>query len=476
MSFRALLLATIGTATAILAACAVIFLATDRHVAPAVFLPLHGTVAVFQNVHVQDVQRFQTMFPILTALPSTPDIVHIAIVQLPTGAYGWVLFPVEKNGDLHVSLPAKPGLFGFVTSGQPELTALLKEEKNRLSASAPYATLARHVGRVAWAFIDLQGVQTLSHDDRRIAALAGVDRFAGIVLDTRPRFIAYNEHLPTSVTLSPVILPSQPLEAVIAVNRPAVLWQALLQNATPTEKLVLETRAATAVQRFISSDVSLTYDLLPLLDRNMTLMIGAPIAGQTSFLLRGTASSRDLLAATILRMHQHAASMTSGSQVVNHTFDPKDGFSFRGLEATPGDMNIQQKNVAGWDVRITGSGASEGLSTATMGTQFLTSNNAALLSSVLESTSTLPVASVGVGRSVVAAGRTSAPWLNQLLSPPLSTGLLQALFPTLLTGNIQMDWSITRDGPLLTFQIDPAPGQTMQSSSIQAGSGVQRKL
>ncbi len=473
VSFRALLLAVAGSALAILVLFVGIYLLSDRQLAPSTYLPQAATVAVFHRVQASELRRFSPLFPILNTVPATTEPVHVALVRLPSGALGWAMFPLRKYDTLTLSPQAgTPLRDGVVTSGQPELAALLAGTKDRLSASVPYATLKGKFSTEPWGFIDTQGLpQTFSARDRRSAALLGIDRYVGLSLQAgTPTLMAYN---PRAAALSATIAtPPVPANAgqTLFVSRPRGLWTALRASVTPEEQMILDARAATLVRASLGSDVSLSYDLLPLFERGMLLAAGPRSATGTAFVLRGTAPSAETFAAIAARLHRERAA--GGGRLIEKTFDPKQGFSFRGLVADDAASDPLPAQHGSWTVLATRDSTGRLLITAQRDAAFVFSNDASFMEPYLKdddaSAWLLP-------RGALAAGQTSPAWLQSALAP-LSSSLARALLPGMFDGDATLRWSVTREGSTLVFRTETPPVSGAPSAERAAGSGSQTGL
>ncbi len=474
VSFRAILLAVAGSALAVIALLTGIYLLSDRQLAPSTYLPQAATVAVFHQGESTDLHRYSSLFPVLDTVPAATEPVHVALVQLPSGTLGWVMFPLQKYATLTLSPQAgTPLRDGIVTSGQPELTALLADTKDRLSAFAPYATLKGKLSTQPWAFIDTQRLpQTFSANDRRSAALLGIDRYAGLTVRAdAPTLMAYNPRAAIfSAPNASLAIPAN-AEQILYVGRPRPLWSSLRASVTPEEQMILDARAATLVRASIGNDISVPYDLLPLLEDGMLLAIGPRSATGGAFVLRGTAPNAESLTTIMTRLHRERAGQ-GGARVVEKTFDAKQGFSFRGLAARSNESDPLPEQRGSWEILVTRGTTGHSLITAQRDADFLFGNDALFLERFLDGD---PQSDWTLPRNTFAAGQTSPTWLQSTLAP-LSSTLLQTLLPRAFDGSAPLRWSVAREGNVLIFHTETLPIAKAPSAERTAGTGAQTGL
>ena len=152
------------------------------------------------------------------------------------------------------------------------------------------------------------------------------------------------------------------------------LWEAQYQLEL-AEQMMIQARLQTWLKSLTGNDVSLQYDMMPLLRGQTTLAIAKAASG-IQIAIRGSTSDHDLRDSVLNRMHQSFNSTLDDTVVTSQQLD--DTFSARYIRV---DLTVQSKittSVGQWLVTTTGNDTSQ-LSTAVNGSDFVITNDAAAI-------------------------------------------------------------------------------------------------
>lgn len=189
-----------------------------------------------------------------------------------------------------------------------------------------------------------------------------------------------------------------------------------------------------AIHDFFGTDISPRYDILPMLEQETIVQVATTSSGYF-FIVQGSMDDADTLETTLDRLHAGRRSQLSSAKRMERQLD--DTFAIVSLQ--PGEIMEEEKKQGLWTVRTT-SGQGKGLSTAQNGRQFAISNDAAMLQSVLTSTTGNPRPASDV-------------WARGIMERASMESLLQSYLPTFQmektpfvgTGSA-MQWELIRRG------------------------------
>lgn len=451
---RALLITALALLGGALLVSVITVLVTSLHtyiLTPADLLPADETLILFSSADDALLRQYETWLPILKTLPVAEIPRTVAVVQVPNEGKALVVFarrPVAPD-----SLPSgakwtqrEVGPL-FVSASSPAAFLLLQEPARTLRSSQAFTLLARgETEQSPWIFVE-----------RSLLPVPAT--LTDAVLDTL--FLHSTSHLgifPRSgsgmiVRLFPATTDgrSMPLphmadrmsEFSIALARPDATFRALQNGLARKNRTMLDTSMLTFVSETFGDDVSFTYDVLPLLARPARISLSHTASGTLSLLLQGSASDA---APAIARLHEAFRGSRTTARTVTRVFDGR--YTFRNLRDDTHMITDELAPVGGMQMRKTIHATQGEFCSAIEGENFLLSTNCAMLErTILERPQ-------GPGASALAAGTFSSASLSSLLGSGLPA-LLELSSPLLPSPSNALQWSLSRQGDILTLTLLP---------------------
>ena len=299
-------------------------------------------------------------------LPPTTVSFDLAVVQSPSGAVAWILFPGATDPVMAQAQETKGGL-RFIASDP--VTALLLEDDAtpRLKDDDAFRALTNGIAPdTAFLFSRITPPAT---GTAASWVLASAIPSAVLTLTkgnrTSVRLYGQTGDTPWAAPLPVTVLDPAPAVS-LALSAPDKTLNAYLASLPAQERLLRETTLRTAMRSWFGDDVSLQYDLLPLLQSRMLLTLGTASGGTTLFLLEGEARGAGV-AARLDRIRTSAESVAGTGPVTVRQFE--EDVSIPQIAGGNGQNGNTTTDEHGWTVQ-TGAG----LITAVRGDRFMLSN------------------------------------------------------------------------------------------------------
>ncbi|MDO8469296.1 MAG: hypothetical protein Q7S29_06105 [Candidatus Peribacter sp.] len=433
---------------------------------PADLLPADETLILFSSADDALLRQYEPWLPILKTLPVAEIPRTVAVVQVPNEGKALVVFarrPVAPD-----ALPSgakwtqrEVGPL-FVSASSPAAFPLLQEPARPLRSSQAFILLARgETEQSPWIFVErslLPVPATLTDavlDTLFLHSTTHLGIFprsgSGMVVRLFPAS-ADGRSLPLPHTMDRMS------EFSIALARPESTFQ-MLQNAlTPENRIMLDTRVLTFTSGTFGDDVSFAYDMLPLLVRPARISLSQTASGGMSLLLQG--SSADA-APAIARLHEAFRGSRTTARTVTRVFDGR--YTFRNVRDDTHMVTDESAPVGGMQMRKTIHATQGEFCSAIAGEEFLLSTDCVLLER------TLLERPHGPGASALASGTFSSKALSSLLGSALPA-LLNPSSPLLPANGDALQWSLSRQGDILTLTLLPAlPALNLPNASEVEG-------
>ncbi len=398
--------AFLGVATLIVGGVAVYF-SLQRIPTAAEVLPAEATIAYW---HLTDDGAALPGLP--AGLPAMKWPADIAMLQSPSGIQ-WVAFPGAPNDPLLKQAKAIDGK-AYVASS-PDVDALLASPDPKLWTDSTLRALRSGVdSRTSFRFSRL-GPQTRPSAtplQRLIGSHAptAMLQFA----DGTKTILRFYGKTGTGAWALPLPLPSFSPAAVriLVLSAPADAWQRYLGGLPPRERTLQQAMLKTTVRDWFGEDVSLEFDVLPLLQTQAVIVMGNKTGdGRTPFLLEGRARGAGV-AERLNRIRRSAQGSMGGGTVTEREFE--DGVTVRQVRAGDETANEVQSERGGWTVSVSGT-ASDSIITAVRGDTFLISNAPAWVNQRIDGSVEIP--GLPLGRGEFVAGGVASGTDSSLLSP-----------------------------------------------------------
>lgn len=146
-----------------------------------------------------------------------------------------------------------------------------------------------------------------------------------------------------------------------------------------------EVRAAiwrTRTETIVGKDVSVPYDLLPLLHAPATLSLTVESNGMIRFFAEGSVGDTQMLHDRLARLHASVRTRLAQVQIERKNFE--QGFSALLVREKPGSVRESEEEMDGWDVRSTISGSGTGLVSAEYREQYILGSERGFVESFLQ--------------------------------------------------------------------------------------------
>ena len=430
---------------------------------PADLLPADETLVLFSSADDALLRQYETWLPIIKTLPEAEIPRTVAVVQVPNEGKVLVVFarrPVAPD-----ALPSgakwtqrEVGPL-FVSASSPAVFPLLGTTAQPLRSSQAFTLLARgETERSPWIFVQRSLLPTpASLTDAVLEELfLHSTTHLGIFPQPGPSDPGNNRvgsgmvvrFFPASAERRPLPLP-HPAETSpefsVALARPESTFRALQSELSRENRIMLDTRILTFFSDTFGDDVSFAYDFLPLLSRPARISLSHTASGTLSLLLQGSAANA---APAIARLHEAFRGSRTTARTVTRIFDNR--YTFRNVRDDTHMITDELAPVGGMQMRKTIHALQGEFCSAVQGEEFLLSTDCRLLERVILEQPQ------GPGSSALAAGTFSSATLSALLGNALPA-LLSPSSPLLLTNADTLQWSLSRQGDILTLTLIPFP-------------------
>ncbi|MDD4628227.1 MAG: hypothetical protein PHE68_02415 [Candidatus Peribacteraceae bacterium] len=387
------ILALIGGAILMIALIVIVSSLQSYTQKPEDLLPADATIAVFVNPTEDSLRSYDLWLPILTHLPVLSNKSAVALLALPQGGQGIVVF--ARRSATQAEAPATAagenirtmGSFSVLASS-PDVWPLIDASSMRLAQFKPFRTLSRNKGpTLSWNYLrasvlPLSGSLT----DTLLSSL-----FFGkaACLAVTP----HNEQGRTVVeienetsfwdTASAAPLPPVPSNPVFSISLPGAenLLKEILENLPRDRRFTLESTLLTRMTDTFGNEASMEFDLLPLLKDSIAFSLTEHAEKKPSFLLSGTADEATL-SPLLTRLHDSVHAGLPSARVVTRILD-KGRYVFRNLRSDTSGTEEKKEKKGEWQLHSTIHAVDgKGLFSAVNGKSYLLSNDAELIAEV----------------------------------------------------------------------------------------------
>lgn len=426
---RSLILASISFCSLILIVAAILFL-TPQKVSHVQLVP-EDCVAYFQNMKTSDVVRWYPLYPELRTLPAIQAPSDIAIVELQ-GKRQWILFSDEgqevvKGIHFTASTPAASALVRTHPKSLSRLPAFRDIQPQNASTSPTlYFNLQKNDPWVSPSVLDSFIKKGVTHIALTLKGTGATLSLFSATPDVWNTFGSERtdavEHL-----LSPAPHFS------LSLSSPTTTIDAFLK-AHPSQNAIVEGRLGILIKNVLGEDVSLRYDLFPLLQKPSTLHARID-QGSFTFLLMGQAQGSAVLSATLKRIEESAAATFASASEIRREYDQKQVGS--SLQFDTEQVERTEETHAGWTVHsIKEKNGDHFFAIARKGNRFLLTTRPEWLSQIVTGDgSSRPVLPLSV--PLRASGMIDSSIL------PLETLPLSRFFPLPLSGRYRWSFGTT---------------------------------
>jgi hypothetical protein len=420
---------------------------------PADFLPEKETVALFHGTTEKERNVLARKFPILGGVPRLSDLpdTDIAVLRLPDGSFGWVVFiGGETVKTMNSVLPTDRDGYAIRTSTQKTADLLFPKE-HALSSSSSYRALLSSVPTDhARIYLD---ARLLSANGRNDALLLNAFSSPFLILwnDAGTMHVSMLPSLP--LLLPPVAAPAALSPApslALAFPSPSSLtfaWSVL----PPDTRTVLDGLMRDRWQSVVGPDASLAHGLLPLLGNENQLYASAS-GGSLRFLVASNARDAQALSANLAALRASARSLLATPAVKHRTLT--NGFSAVSVSDDASFIQQQEETVGSWTVGgVLRTDTKQGFWTATSGLQFLLSNDESWLRALLSRRSSSLALPRGDG-ALLFGGLVSRDALRITIRDAAGFSLPLTLLDAFGPGGNNLLWSLETRGGVVTWSVE----------------------
>jgi hypothetical protein len=407
---------------------------------PERLLPAN-TAVMISNADAKTMHWLKTWIPQLHSLPTVFPETTVALIPV-NGKLGWVtLTPVTGIGGMpyaiNASLPEVRSLIGTEHSlEESETFQALAAAKKPLQPQAYVNTplLGSGTALLPWPWLRLSSPALLLQTDTALEVS---------LLDATNRVVSPQY----AASLQPAF--AKPLFAFQSTDA-AMLWKTLGEHIDEHTQSVIQSLLTDALKAHLGKDLSVTYDILPLLRDKVSLQLAAGQDGSTHFLLEGTLESRnEERLQTILRSFE-----TSLPAMRRETLTFEENFVSDTLAQDERIIEKSAETIEDWEVRrIVHKDTKQALALATKGQLFMLSDSPEALETRLRKT--LPLWSwQTIQGSLFASGMMSRTSLMaQAATLPQSLANPAVLLPEALPKDLL--WSLIHRRGRFTLRLEP---------------------
>lgn len=326
---------------------------------PASLLPADRTLILIENVQPEVREALGTIIPFLNTIPPYRGTTA-ALVRLPDGKTDWLIFGETKDARGGKSIGSEnPMTFALLGTG------------SALSADPGFLALAHNYKPgPSWIYVQNPAMQMM------VQGLQLPSVPLSLELGTGSLRLAWPSRMTTAFT-GPVM--GEDGNAIVRLN--AATLSLFLKNAasifTDAVRMPAEALLQSWISRTVGKDISMTYDIVPMLDGPGIVTIAA--ASET--LDAGVRALPSESAENKLqRLEQEAIGASADVEQVERKFDEK--FTLETIQAKTNMIPVETEQ-SGWTIRTI---ASDKFVTARKGREFIVATGDALLNALLAAT------------------------------------------------------------------------------------------
>ena len=432
---RQALIISLSFAGVILAGAVVWLLYPMKQIRAEDLLPADKTILFLDLPRPEDLPTLAQWFPILREMPDPPPR-SAALVTPGNGRAEWIFFDAAFPGTAPRAHAQNEEVLKLLGSGAAlsaaaDFRSLLSNDAahTRLFLAPPSPLLPHPV--ILASLIALR------------APLAAERTASGITLST------FTDGTQTHRALSPVLplafahptLVVAGSEAKQEVERIAALLPASVT-------LPMHGALQQSVAEFFGPDVSMTYDIIPLLEHTSILETGAdPAMERSLFVLEGSLADQSKNKALMEKLRSAFVRTLPVSEQVHRTFEK--GRTFDDIRANPDALGERTESVNGWDVHTVRSPQmNREFTTAHLAGRSVIGSSRTAVLAMLDGTGAvlrLPYSSAG---TIVAGGLADMDTLHDLLQFFLPSAI------TLPRTEGAYRWSVMEEGKIVRVMIE----------------------
>ena len=402
---------------------------------PAHFLPSMQTESILHSPNAHQLEIWSEVFTELEDLEDQNDA--IAILNLHEDTRVAVSFNAVEN--------LSEGTLGnfAVRASDARVVPMLGVQGETVHATKEYKMISKSFGDEPWVYIQSAVVEEHQTLVSRVLEnlLYGSASYRGIAKSDMQTLtvVPLNQKNVTALSVVKDVadIPNQIL--LLSSASMANSWKQLTELLTLKDSLLAESFVRKLVAK-IGEDISMEYDVLPLLQEPSTLHL-SQTGSLTSFLLEGSLSNTKEREQIFDRLHETIRNKLPTVRVTKRVLDKR--FSTTDLRHDPDLIELEQYTLHGWAIRITRHKEETlHLATANKGSRFIVSDNKDLIETAITHRTALQTASLSKENTVRSAGYVDLPAFTELLEWWLP---LVERWSSLLEHEGTLFWSIEED-------------------------------
>lgn len=447
-----LLLAIAGSAVLVFLLSTITSMLTVFDRSAASFLPAESTIALLHNPTRENSDL----------IPELRDMINVEVAALLTVSDEKnvpVFFIRADNHSQESSSTIGLGAYRVASPSQELLKQLEMGVSSPLSDDQAYKQLGTGRGRSSsWTFMK-RGVLPPTED------LPG-QLTEGLLFQQASAFVITREDDALSITLfgnenpitQGVALPPMSQSGDILyfnLQKGRHALQQTMGNMDEENQSILKGTLEKLLQEGFGESVSLEYDILPLLEENLTLHIKYDSSGALLIVAKGEMKSKDKLNVITERLHKGTRLRLPTVTTTNYSFDNR--FFTRNIRSDHSKLKEELFMHGDWQVRSTQAiGNITGLFTAVYKGEFIIANTEEMLLGNLQTED----GDFPSDKEIFINSRQGNGWLNReavlsILATHLPTLLKEEVSPLLSDLPETVFWSADRKGDLTTITLQP---------------------
>ncbi len=363
-------------------------------------LPENRVIAYFHGMELNQIRAFAPTYPVLSALPNATGEFSLAVIKDGNGIDAWIFTPVSEQ--FSVEMKAEPWQGRSVYRSFPGEIPVAAKGESVKDGQEFSALSGMHAERWAW-------LTALPGD----AELFGT-RMQHVMIDlwgnndVSMRTASAGE-LPETTVLQ---IPDAQNGGVCIGTFGYRLAEMLLQNSVSDPALQGDILGQ-ELSELLGADVSLQYDVRPLLTRPVT----ACLSGETGLWMGELTQGRRVWDTLSARLHDDVRASAAQGTVERKLVD--NDYEYAVVKPATGTIETMKRTESGWAITETFTGSGTGLVTARKANRFLVATSKAWLDAGLKALPSGPAA-YGGSLDLQTFDRSRLPAAVQAIAPLLS--------------------------------------------------------
>ncbi|MFA7681622.1 MAG: hypothetical protein WCX61_01175 [Candidatus Peribacteraceae bacterium] len=412
------------------------FTVIEEH--PAQYLPETQTIALLMNPSTEMLTALTPVFPVLanTELSGQKAIALVKWENATETIEFWDHSPADSAESF--------GRFS-VTSSVPATLALLRTSTPRLASLNAFTKLSdQKTPQKSWAFLTLSSLPKAQSTLQRLITALISQESTHAAFSITPDIISIDligTQTPPGQGLSPVIRSTFDAEqCVVRAAHFSQQWNTMINNVDIDTQIRVQGRLEHVLQEIVGEEVSLTYDLLPLLSGPTSIHKGLSASGTLILAVEGIGPNISTLRSVITQLEEGFRATVPSTKITERNLDNR--FVSRDIRITEEETTLREDHRDQWSVR--GLHASDGrmLMSAQRGASFILANDESALLQLLHNDASI---TPPTGPTLSSTVRLADGWCNASLIPE---------FLPLMKENVQkILWSVEQRGPVTTLMV-----------------------